>query len=161
MRWATELVRRWHEARLSRVALGKYIILMASLVHIVWAVLLFVEPAAGGSTPVSILVKTFGGPIRTGVVLLIVAVTAMIFPFSKFRGSNRALALMCVPQQAILIMSAAAGVRAAFFGHYADGVARGFAFILSDQLATILLAALYTTAVLEASIEATNGHDTH
>jgi len=135
------------------VALGKYIVLCASLLHVIWAGLLLVTPDAGGSTPLHIIVVVCGGPWRTAIVLTLVAGAAMVFPFSKYRVSNRALALMLIPQQTFLLMSAGAGIRAAMLGHYADGVARSWTFILSDQLPVILIAVLYTVAVLEAAFE--------
>jgi len=143
----------WRSANVTKVTLGKYIILMASLLHVIWAGLLIVDPASGASTPVHILVVVFGGPIRTAVTLSIIATTAMVYPFTRYRISNRAMALMLIPQQAILLMSAGAGIRAAVVAHYADGVARAPGFILADQLPSILLAALYTVAVLEAAFE--------
>lgn len=151
--WVKALGDSWRGARLSRVALGKYIVLCASLLHFLWAALLLVSPDAGGATPLNIVLRVCGGPIRTSFVLTCVALAAMVFPFSKYRVSNRALALMLIPQQTILLMSAGAGIRAAVLGHYADGVARSWTFILSDQLPMILIAALYTVAVLEAAFE--------
>lgn len=151
--WLSNLTEGWRGARLSRVALGKYIVLFASALHIAWALLLLIDPATAGSTPVHVLVVVFAGPLRTAITLALVAGMAMAFPFTKYRISNRALASLLIPQQAILLMSAGAGFRAVLLGHYADGVARSWAFILGDQLPVILLALLYTVAVLEAAFE--------
>lgn len=146
-----EAGRRWRDSRIARANLGKYIILFASSIHIGWALLLWATPAAEGATPVHILSVVFGGPVRTAVVLLIVASAALAFPFIRYTVSRPTLALMLIPQQAVLIMSALAGARAAWIGHYSDGVPRPWAFILADQLPVILAAVLYTTAVLEAA----------
>jgi hypothetical protein len=144
---------RWRGARLSKIALGKYIVMFASLLHLVWAGLLLFDKSAGNSTPVAILTKVCGGPYRTAFVLVVVAVAAMIFPFIRYRISTSAMSLMLIPQQTLLLMSAGAGVYAAVVRHYADGVIRPWPFILSDQLPVILLAVLYTVAVLESAFE--------
>ncbi|MEX2439696.1 MAG: hypothetical protein WD739_07425 [Actinomycetota bacterium] len=143
----------WHRARLSSVALGKYIILFASALHIGWAALLLADPEAAGSTPVSLITRLCGGPYRSAFVLVITAVVAMVFPFIRYRVSARTMGLMLIPQQFLLFVSAGAGIYAASVGHYADGVDRPWSFILSDQLPTILVALLYTAAVLEAAFD--------
>jgi hypothetical protein len=143
----------WRGAKLSRVALGKYIIAYASLLHLGWAVLLVVDPRSQGATPVHIIALVCGGPYRSAVVLALVAIAAGVFPFLRSRVSTGALALMLIPQQAFLFMSAGAGIYAAVIGHYADGVPRASAFIFADQLPVILASLLYTIAVLEAAFE--------
>jgi hypothetical protein len=143
----------WRGARLSKTALGKYIIVFASLMHAGWAVLLLISPTAAGSTPVSIIVKVCGGPYRTAFVGFVASAMAIVFPFFRRRVSNTALAIMLIPQQVLLFMSAGAGIYAAAVQHYADGVPRPWPFILSDQLPVILAALLYTIAVLEAAFE--------
>jgi hypothetical protein len=141
----------WRDARLNQVSLGKYIVLFASLLHLAWAVLLLVSPTAGYSTPVAIITRVCGGPYRSAFVLATVAGVAMVFPFIRYRLTNRMMAALLIPQQLLLFMSAGAGLWAAVRETYADGVVRGWPFILSDQLPVILLALLYTVAVLEAS----------
>jgi hypothetical protein len=151
--WLAQGVARWRDARIAKVALGKYIILFACLLHLGWAIMLCISPSAAGSTPVHILSQVFGGPYRTAAVLLLVTAPALVFPFIRQRVSNQAMGLMLIPQQATLVMSAGAGAYAAMVGHYADGVLRPWPFILSDQLPVILTAVLYTVAVIEASLE--------
>lgn len=146
----------WRGARLSKNALGKYIIIYASLLHIAWGVLLMIDPAAAGATPVSIITKVCGGPWRTAFVLIVTSVAAATFPFVRGQISNAALSLMLIPQQALLLVSAGGGIYATVVQHYADGVIRPWAFILSDQLTVILTAVLYTVAVLEAAFEPPN-----
>jgi hypothetical protein len=146
-------VERWHELRVARVALGKYIVLFASLLHLVWAGLLFTSVSAGESTPVHVLLVVFGGRWRTGIVLVAVAGAAMGFLFVKGRVGGAVMGLMLVPQLFALLLSAQAGVWATLQHHYADGVVRAWPFILSDQSPIIILALLYGIAVLEASVE--------
>jgi hypothetical protein len=150
-RFFRALPNAWGKARLSRVPLGKYVILFVSLLHLGWAALLVFSPAAANSTPVRVISDICGGSLRTAFVLAVTAVAAVCFPFIRYTVSNIGLCLMLLPQQSILLMSAGAGIRAAALGRYADGVARPWEFILSDQLPVILLALLYTAVVLEAA----------
>ncbi len=146
-RWVAN---KWDGAAVSSTALGKYIILVASLMHVLWAVLLVSYPTASGTTPLHILVQICGGPWRTAAVLVTAASTAMFYPFVRKVGKH-AFALMLIPQQTLLFLSAGAGIDAATNGQYADGVARGWPFILSDQSAIVALAILYTIAVIHAA----------
>lgn len=151
MDWLRQVNARWRSANLSKVLIGKYIVLFASLLHLVWAGLLFSSEGAGYSTPVAVLLKVFGGEVRAGIVLLAVSVAAMWYPFRQYEVSARAIAATLIPQQIILLISAGGALWAVLQGHYADGVIRPFAFILSDQLPSILLALIYTATVLEAA----------
>lgn len=152
-RAAGVVVNGWRDARLSRVALGKYIILFASVLHLAWATLLLVSPDAGGSTPVAVVVLVCGGQYRAAFVLAVTSLMGISYLFIRREVTNGVLATLLLPQQFILLMSAGAGIYATWVQHYADGVARGWAFILSDQLPIVLLAGLYTIAVLEAAFE--------
>lgn len=153
MKWPRRAFDAWRTSRVSEVAIGRYVILFASLLHIGWAILLCINPEAGLATPVNVLVRFFGGPYRTAATLVFAAVLAMVFPFKRHRVSNLAMAGLLIPQQALLFMSAGAGIYAAFIGRYADGVPRGTVFIISDQLPIIILSLLYTVVVLEAAFE--------
>jgi hypothetical protein len=144
------VTRAWQGARLNTF-LGKYVILTASLLHIGWAVLLLVDEQAGGSTPLHILLGICGGRYRTAFVLALVAVAAMAFPFVQTPISNVSVVLMLMPQQVLLLISSGAGIRAAAYGHYADGVARSGAFILADQMPMVLLSLLYIVMVLQVA----------
>jgi hypothetical protein len=145
-----KVTQRWRSAALTTF-LGKWVILAASLLHIAWAVLLLVDERAGASTPLHIVVVICGGRYRAAVVLCLVAVAALAFPFIQIPVSNLAVTLMLLPQQIVLLMSAGAGVRAALYSHYADGVIRPQAFILSDQMAMLALALLYVVTVLQVA----------
>jgi hypothetical protein len=121
-----------------------YVILYACLLHYVWALLLALSPAAAHSTPVAVIVSALGGRWQAVAALLACAVLAQLAPLAR----RVLLPVFLVPQQLLLLMSAGAGLYAASAGHYADGVARGWPFILGDQAPVILVAFLYTTALL-------------
>jgi hypothetical protein len=141
---------RWRSARVSDEPLGKYIILVASLLHLWWAFLLCWSPVAGNSTPLHIISEICGGRYRAAFVLVAAAIPALFYPFISQVGRYE-LPMMLVPQQMLLFLSAFAGVHAAILGHYADGVARGWAFIAGDQASIIAFSLLYTIAVIEAA----------
>jgi hypothetical protein len=140
-------------AQLSKVALGKYIILLASVLHLVWAGLLLFAAGAENSTPVAIISRLCGGPERAAAVLAVVSIAALAFLYTKRTKSNATVSALLVPQQLLLFLSAGAGLWSAIRESYADGVIRDWAFILSDQLPVILLSILYTVVVLEAASE--------
>jgi hypothetical protein len=68
----------WRSSRVSEAAIGRYVILFASLLHIGWAVLLVINPTAGQSTPVAIVIRVCGGPYRSAAVLVACALVAMV-----------------------------------------------------------------------------------
>ena len=154
--WLRYLSSRWKGIRLSQTPLGKYILLFASTLHFGWALLLLLDPAAAGSTPIDIIVRISGGAYRGAFTLTVVASMATGYLFLKRQVSPSAMALLLVPQQLVLFMSAGSGLFAVITQHYADGVPRPWAFILSDQLPVILASLLYTVAVIESSFRGEN-----
>jgi hypothetical protein len=144
------LAEKWNDATISTKAVGKYIILTASALHLLWAGLMLFDSKSAKSTPLAIIEHLAGGNERAAVVLIAVAVTAMFYPFVRKVGRH-AFALMLIPQQTMLLLSAGAGLHATIEGQYADGVERGWTFILGDQSPMMALAILYTVAVLYAA----------
>lgn len=123
-----------------------YVILYACLLHYAWAGLLAYSPDAGHSTPVAGVIDVVGGRWQAVAVFGITALLAQIGVMR--RKPMRLRSLMLLPQQIVLLISAEAGLHAVIAGHYADGVLRPWPFILSDQLPMILVALLYTSAIL-------------
>lgn len=150
---AGNISRTWRGARLSRVFLGKHIIMFASTLHLGWATLLLLDSDAKNATALNVIVQLCGGRYRAAAVLIVTAIAAAMFPFTRRRITNVGLALMLLPQQSLLLMSAGAGLYATTVQHYADGVARAWPFILADQLPVILASVLYTIAVIESAFE--------
>lgn len=132
-----------------------YIILMVSFLHLTWAALLLWTPAAAHSTPVAAVISVFHSRAGAVAALAGTGVLALVAAWfhqnpTRIATHPRYLALALIPQQVLLFMSAAGGITAAIRGHYADGVARPWQFIIGDQLPVILVALLYTTAILIA-----------
>lgn len=117
--WPASLIETWRNIRLSKTALGKYIILQASVLHMAWAVLLLSGGDAHKSTPVAIVSRICGGATRAAFVLALVSCMAIVFPFLKRRVDNRIMAVLLLPQQVLLLLSAGGGLYASIAGRYA------------------------------------------
>lgn len=140
----------WSTGRIAKTSLGKYIIGATSLLHLGWGILLCISAEAGKSTPVDIFFRFLNRPT---IVVLFLGVSLLAILFLRLRLGQtinaRYLSLLLLPQQFVLLCSAGSGILATILGHYADGVARSWTFILADQLPSILIAVLYTTALIE------------
>jgi hypothetical protein len=140
--------------KIARHALGKYIILFATLLHFFWATLLLVDVHAGNATALSVLFALCDNSRPAVIVVLFsVAILALLFLDKRVRikVSNPWMTLLLIPQQVILWCSAGAGIYATIIQRYADGVIRSWAHIAADQTSMVLTALLYTVAVIEAA----------
>jgi hypothetical protein len=151
--WAWDVYDTWTNSsiQIAKHALGKYIIGFACLLHLIWAALLAFDIRAGNATPLSILFILF--PEKWAVIFVLVTVAIMAGGFLDLRLRARynlaVLSMLLIPQQIVLWMSAGAGINAAIVGHYADGVVKSFYHIAADQSPCVLMAFLYTVALLE------------
>ena len=132
-------------------ALGKYIILFACMLHIIWGLLLCFDTQVGNVTPIAILF-IFLEQSRFWVIITLWAVALMAAGFVNLRirktANLKILSLLLVPQQLVLWLSASAGIYAAYLQHYADGTACDWGHIFADQLPISLLAILYTITLI-------------
>jgi hypothetical protein len=131
-----------------------FVVLAVSTLHVTWAILLAFSVPAEHSTPVAAVISVLGGS-RTAAIVVLGGTAVLALAASWFHLSSRhkpahplLLAAGLIPQQFLMLVSAFGGVKAAFDGHYADGIMRPWQFIISDQLAIILGAFLYTAAML-------------
>lgn len=126
----------------------KWIVWYACFLHLLWAGLLLVQPAAINATPLHMLWRVLDhDTVLVAIVLGAVAVLAL--QGSILRVRHRWALLL--PQQLILLVSAGGSIQAAWLHHYADFTPRSWEFILSDQAPVILAAILYTAAIVEAA----------
>jgi hypothetical protein len=119
----------------------------ATLLHIVIGTLLLLNPAAGRSTGPAEVVQ-FLGLTGAGIAMLTASVLA-IGAIVLRRAADWAIIGLLLPQQVLLYVAAWGGFQAILNGQYADGVARPYEFILTDQLPIMLFALIHTLAVLE------------
>ena len=139
--------------QIAKAALGKYIIIFACFLHIVWAVILAIDIRAVNATPLAILFALCNHDrVFTIVNLLLVAFLAGAFLDIRLRQrlSISALSLFLVPQQVFLWCSAGNGIYCAVMQKYADGTPMSWPHILTDQTPVVAMALLYTVAILES-----------
>jgi len=126
---------------------GGLLFIYASILQFIWAVLILINPVALLVTPLLGLTQLVGvNHISVASILFISNGLAFYFLVIKRLTSSHFFLL--IPQQCILLLSAFGSLQAVILGHYADGVSRPSIFILADQLPNILIALLYTVAVL-------------
>lgn len=132
---------RWH-----------IIISFACALHLVQAIALYIDPAAVGVTSIFTIGRTLGVQLTVAVL----AVVAGLALWSQVLRSGPMKALLLLPQQVVLFISAAGALGYMYVSHFADGVVRPQAFIVADQSVTILLALGHAWALIE--ILRGNGH---
>jgi hypothetical protein len=122
-----------------------WIIWYAVALHALWGVLVLVDGAAEGATPLS----AYRAQPRAVVGLALLAVAALAaYGVSQTRRHPTLAMLALMPQQGLLSVSAMASVLAVAAGKYGDGVVRPRLFIMADQAPIILTLVLHTLAVV-------------
>lgn len=132
---------RWH-----------IIITFACALHLVQALALYIDPDVVGVTSIFTIGRQLGASLAAATFLLV----ASLALWSQFLPNSRRKALLLIPQQLVLFISAAGAVNYIYVAHFADGVARSQAFIAADQSVTVLLAMGHFWAMVE--IMRGNGH---
>lgn len=115
---------------------------MAITLHLVWATLLLIDPAAVNATSVNAIFKFIHSPTELAFALYSVAILASFGLFTKIPW----IVLLLLPQQIALMMSAAGAIDAMWLAQFADGVSRPRTFLIADQLYSVLLAMGHTFA---------------
>lgn len=124
-------------------------ILVVVALHLFWAAAIFVDTAALNATAVNALHRFIQPPPLLITVLIAVAALAAAGALYQLPWWS------LVPQQFILLMSAAGVIEAIWQGQFADGVPRASAFIAADQIYAVLLAFGHILALVTYS---RNGH---
>jgi hypothetical protein len=128
----------------------RLIIWYAICLHCLWAVLLLSDRATTGATPVHVYHAV---PRWLLVAILLTASVLAAYGVTRRRPTRPALVAL-LPQQALLVISAAGAVTAVIVAQYGDGVIRARSFILADQAPVILAVLLHTAAVLAILVRA-------
>ncbi len=118
----------------------------ASALHILWAIMLTINPLAGFATTTLSLTKVFGDHL---VPMLVISAAASLYGLYKVK--NPLLALVCMlPQQAVWSVAAWGASKAILLGMYGDGTIRSPWFIGADQAPVIGIVIFYTFAIWQA-----------
>ncbi len=127
-------------------------IVYASTLHVAWAVLIWWDNAATGSTTLASIADTFG--FITPWLCLSVAITACA---AFWVGRPLYRFLLMIPQQVLLVFSAVGAAGAIWHSSYADGELRPMAFIASDQMWAIVAVVCYSLAVVFTASDSNHG----
>lgn len=116
----------------------------AIVMHLVWAVILaFGDPGVTDATALNALSR-FIHPIP---VLIFSITAAALMAVWGMLTSLPWVVLLLMPQQILLMMSAAGAFEAIWLGQFADGTIRPRDFIAVDQIYSILAAVGHTFAI--------------
>jgi hypothetical protein len=117
-------------------------VIYAISLHYVWSVILLTDSAALRVTAVDALHRFIPMPWLP-MVLAAVASLALI----AMAAQPPWFVVLLLPQQILLVMSAAGAVEAIWIAQYADGAIRDRAFIAADQFYSILACIGHTVAI--------------
>lgn len=134
-----------------------YLVVRFALVqHFIWGAMLLFNGDLLHTTAMDAAYGLFGtvfpvasfsdGALRSGVMYLLVA--ALAFASLNRRTRDDVRLLLLIPQQFILVLSAAGALQAMWLSSFADGVVRSREFIIADQCPIVILAALHTWALV-------------
>lgn len=119
-------------------------VLYAIALHLTWAVLVANDASAVNATAVNALFKYVHDPSMVAWILVGAAGCATVGLFTRVPW----IVLLLIPQQIILMMSAAGAVEAIWLAQFADGVIRSRAFLAADQCYSIWAAIGHTIAIV-------------
>lgn len=128
------------------VSVYPLIVLYAVVLHYVWAAALLVDPRAGDATSLAGLYRLVG-PELLPYLLFVVATLALAYAF-LFSKRRLWVVVLALPQQGVMVVSAATAIEAMLAGSFADGIRRPPAFIVADQAPAVIAALLHTVALI-------------
>lgn len=121
------------------------VVMISVVLHLFWAFLLFFDPvAAVGATGLNSIYRFIPDFRLVPLVLILSSVCATIGILYR----SPWIVFLLIPQQILLMMTAAGASEAIWLGQFADGVLRSHVFIAADQIGSILLAVGHTIAII-------------
>jgi hypothetical protein len=131
----------------STIMVGRYpiSICMACVLHVIWAVGLWVEPASIHATGLYTVMVIARDTTIAALIFAGVAVLATIGLASKRHAVQVA---MILPQQIVLWFSVVGALHAMYLGQFADGVQRAHWFLIVDQVPVVLITLGHTAALI-------------
>ena len=118
-------------------------VLFAIALHFAWALILFIDDSALGATAIHALYRWIPMPW-----LMLVIVGAAMLALISIVSKPPWFVILLLPQQVLLVMSAAGAVEAIWLAQFADGVVRPRAFLAADQFYSILACIGHTVAII-------------
>lgn len=118
----------------------------ATVIHIAWGVLILISPYSTGSTALSVTTKWTQLPTLQATFLFAIALLSLTGLYIARRPVFKALCI--IPQNLLVLATAAAACRAVYLGEYADHVSSHWTSIASDQVIYVAGAAFYVYMVV-------------
>lgn len=119
-------------------------VLYAIALHICWVAIILLDDSAVGATALSALHKYIPDPLWLAVSIGLAAMLAVFGLYTHVPW----IVVLLLPQQLLLIASAAGSFEAIYLSQYADGVVRSRAFIAADQIYSIIAMLGHTAAII-------------
>lgn len=123
-------------------------VIYAVALHLAWATILQFEPQAVHATAVNALYRY----IESVPVLSLVIAAAASLAFFAILSYRPWTLVLLLPQQVLLMMSAAGAIEAMWTAQFADGILRPRGFIAADQLYSVLAAIGHTWAIIRHAL---------
>jgi len=118
-------------------------VLFAVTLHFFWAFIILYDPQSLGATGIASLYRIIHPSSLLVLTLVCSSTLTLIGLLLRYPLSF----ILLIPQQILLMMSAAGAIEAIFISQYADGVLRPWAFIAADQVYSIIAALGHTLAM--------------
>lgn len=118
-------------------------VLYAIVLHFVWAAAILIDPQAVNATSVHALHRLLQSPREVALVAGMCSALATLGIMCRLPW----VAILLMPQQLLLMISAAGAFEAMWLSQYADGVFRARSFIIVDQAPVVLAAFGHTIAI--------------
>jgi hypothetical protein len=121
-----------------------YVVLLASIMHLTWGLLVLIEPTIQSITGISGI--KIGNPVLSGCVLIFAGAIAPLGIYTNTFFSS----LLLIPQQILLIVSSVSAIESMILGIYPDGYVPEISpnlFIIADQSPIVWLAILHFSSL--------------
>lgn len=118
-------------------------------IHALWGVLLLIYPNSVFNITAINYISHFLTPLGAGIAYIAACTMSFCSLYYKDRLHRMVGAILIIPQQFLLWISALGALSAIFNQQFADGTQRPWAFLAADQGPYVLLAISYTFAVLQ------------
>lgn len=123
-------------------------VMYAISLHLFWAAIILIDDSSVHATAVHALFRYIAPPVLLSAFILFAALLATLGLFTHVPW----IVVMLMPQQILLMMSAAGAVEAIWLSQFADGVIRPRSFVAADQIYSILAAFWHTVAIIAHAI---------
>lgn len=128
-------------------------VMYAILLHAAWAILILMDSSAMNATAVHAIAAVFVYPTLTALVIGGASLLACVGLWTR----RPSVMLLLLPQQVVLMMSAAGAIEAMWLSQFADGVLRPWQFIAADQLYSVVAAIGHTIAIIAHAMDRKRG----